>query len=79
MQIAQLRYKQALKIWQKLYSDDHILVIDCKLNLQICLHHARNKDFDLKELKSCIRLHQEKHEKRAEKGLAVLRELGEEI
>ncbi len=72
-------YKQALEIWQRVYGDDHTLVINCKLNLQICLHHANSKDFNLKELNSCTRLLQEKNDKRAEKGLIVLRELGEEI
>ncbi len=54
-------------------------MINCKLNLQICLHHAANKDFNLNELKTCTRLLQEGNDPRAEKGLAVLKELGEDI
>ena len=65
-------YKQALEIWQKAYGDDHTLVINCKLNLQICLHHANNKDFDLNELKSCTRLLQGRNDQHAEKGLIIL-------
>ena len=71
--------KQALEIWKKVYDDDHTEVINCKLNLQICLHHANNKDFNLNELKTCIRLLQERNDPRSEKGLSILRELCEEI
>jgi hypothetical protein len=41
--------------------------------------HVSNKDFDHIKLKSCTRLLQERNDPRAEKGLIVLRELGEEI
>jgi hypothetical protein len=38
-----------------------------------------NKDFNLNELNSCTRLLQGRNDPRADKGLTVLKELGEEI
>lgn len=75
---AEVLYKKVLAIWVKIYGNDNVEPINCMLNLQVCLFQQKSKEFDFVELKACTDWLKDRNDPRAEKGLAVIRQLEEE-